>query len=192
CKLAERFGKRKVFLTSVALFTLASLGCAMANNIYTLILLRILQAAGGAGFTPTATGIIVDNFGSSRDRYVSLFGSIFPIGAMAGPIFGGYFVTYWSWRDIFHVNAPIGLLIFLCAWRFLPRNPPQPARKPISVGVVGIPLLGGGLMSGMPLIGSIGEGYPDKGPWQFLLLALFSLTMIVGFFRHMQRAKAHF
>ncbi|HWK60300.1 MAG TPA: MFS transporter, partial [Eoetvoesiella sp.] len=80
-KLAERFGRRRVFMGSTLAFTLASLGCGMADNIYLLIILRAVQAAGGAGFTPTATGIIVDHFGAARDRYVSLFGSIFPVGA---------------------------------------------------------------------------------------------------------------
>ncbi|MBP6018313.1 MAG: MFS transporter, partial [Burkholderiaceae bacterium] len=79
-KLAERFGRRRVFMGSLLAFTLASFGCGMADNIYMLIVLRTLQAAGGAGFTPTATGIIVDHFGPARDRYVSLFGSIFPVG----------------------------------------------------------------------------------------------------------------
>ena len=87
-KLAERFGRRRVFMASTLAFTLASLGCGMADDIYLLIVLRAIQAAGGAGFTPTATGIIVDHFGAARDRYVSLFGSIFPVGAMIGPIFG--------------------------------------------------------------------------------------------------------
>jgi len=93
-KLSERYGRRRVFLASVAVFTLSSLLCGLATNIYALIALRVIQAAGGAGFTPSATGIIVDHFGSARDRAVSLFGSIFPIGAMIGPIFGGLFVNY--------------------------------------------------------------------------------------------------
>ena len=191
-KLAERFGKRRVFLTSVIVFTLASLGCAMANNIYTLILLRALQAAGGAGFTPTATGIIVDHFGKKRDRYVSLFGSIFPIGAMVGPIFGGYFVGYWSWRDVFYVNAPIGLLIIFFAWRFIPHDAKRASNKPKSMDVTGIVLLGFGLLSAMLLIGSVGEGYPGKGPWQFFALMIFALVMIIGFFRHIRRVEAPF
>ncbi|MEO6911364.1 MAG: MFS transporter, partial [Edaphobacter sp.] len=58
-KLSERYGCRKVFLSSVAVFTVASLACGLADNIYVLIALRAIQAAGGAGFTPSATGIIV-------------------------------------------------------------------------------------------------------------------------------------
>ena len=100
-KLSIRFGHRRVFLISVAVFTVASIACGLSNNILVMIVLRIIQAIGGAGITPSVTGIIVDHFGSSRDRAVSFFGSIFPIGAMIGPIFGGIFVTYWTWRGIF-------------------------------------------------------------------------------------------
>ncbi|MGH7079125.1 MAG: MFS transporter, partial [Acetobacteraceae bacterium] len=101
--LSERFGRRRVFLASVVVFTAASLCCGLADNIFVLIALRALQAAGGAGFTPSATGIIVDHFGEARDRAVSLFGSIFPVGSMIGPIFGGLFVSYWTWRGAFFV-----------------------------------------------------------------------------------------
>src|SRR5215472_5321329 len=71
-KLSEQYGSRRVFVGSVAVFTLASLCCGLANNIYVLIALRGLQAAGGAGFTPSATEIIVDYFGNARDRAVGL------------------------------------------------------------------------------------------------------------------------
>src|SRR6185312_6603725 len=62
-KLSERYGRRRVFLGSVVAFTAASLFCGLAENIYVLIALRAIQAAGGAGFTPSATGIVVDYFG---------------------------------------------------------------------------------------------------------------------------------
>ncbi|MGH9077922.1 MAG: MFS transporter, partial [Acidimicrobiales bacterium] len=114
-KLSERYGRRRVFLGSVIAFTVASLCCGLADNIFVLVVLRALQAIGGAGFTPSATGIIVDYFGDARDRAVSLFGSIFPIGAMIGPIFGGLFVTYWTWRGVFFVNVPIGAAVIALA-----------------------------------------------------------------------------
>ena len=60
-KLSTQFGHRRVFITSVATFTLASLLCGLSNNIYILIAMRVLQAVGGAGITPSATGIIVEN-----------------------------------------------------------------------------------------------------------------------------------
>ena len=128
-KLSERYGRRRVFLGSVVAFTVASLCCGLADNIYVLIALRALQAAGGAGFTPSATGIVVDYFGDSRDRAVSLFGSIFPIGAMIGPIFGGLFVSYWTWRGIFFVNVPIGLAVIVLALRYIPRDRPRAKQR---------------------------------------------------------------
>jgi MFS family permease len=83
-----------------------------------------VQAASGAGFTPSATGIIVDHFGDDRDRAVSLFGSIFPIGAMIGPLFGGLFVSYWTWRGVFFVNVPIGVAVIVLAMRYVPQDRP--------------------------------------------------------------------
>ncbi|MBV6304746.1 MFS transporter [Candidimonas humi] len=132
--LSERYGRRKVFLGSIIAFTVASLCCGLTNDIFLLIALRAVQAAGGAGFTPSATGIVVDHFGSARDRAVSLFGSIFPIGAMIGPIFGGLFVTYWSWRGVFFVNVPIGLLLLATTLRYIP--PDQPAHSAKSSGPI--------------------------------------------------------
>ncbi|HLS30281.1 MAG TPA: MFS transporter, partial [Flavobacteriaceae bacterium] len=77
-KLSMRHGPRRVFLLSIAVFTLTSFFCGLAQNIEMLIVLRVIQAIGAAGITPSVTAIIVDHFGNSRDRAVSLFGSIFP------------------------------------------------------------------------------------------------------------------
>ncbi|HVT69877.1 MAG TPA: MFS transporter, partial [Trebonia sp.] len=128
--LSDRVGRRRFFLASVVVFTAASLCAGLAGDIYVLIALRAVQAAGGAGFTPSATGIITENFGSARDKAVGLFGSIFPIGSMIGPIFGGLFVSYWSWRGIFFVNVPIGAALLLLGLRYVPPDRPRPDRVP--------------------------------------------------------------
>lgn len=191
-KLSERFGRRRVFIVSTLAFTLASLGCGLADNIYLLIVLRALQAAGGAGFTPSATGIIVDHFGSSRDRYVSLFGSIFPVGAMIGPIFGGFFVTWLSWRDVFYVNVPLGLLIFFLAWRYLPHDRPRGAKRRRKMDLPGIVLLGCGLLAGMLSVSALGEMRAGAGlAWSAGLLLLACLAFVM-FFRHIRRVQTPF
>ncbi len=191
-KLAERFGRRQVFLASVVVFTVASFGCATMQSIYPLIALRAIQAAGGAGFTPTATGIIVDHFGAARDRYVSLFGSVFPIGAMIGPIFGGYFVGYWSWRDVFYVNVPIGVFILLFALRFLPNDREEMKSRVKHMDVQGVALLGSGLFAGMLAASILGErhGYASF-PWAIGLLGV-ACVMIALFFRHIRRVDSPF
>lgn len=191
-KLAERFGRRRVFVASTLAFTLASFGCGMADNIYLLIVLRAIQAAGGAGFTPTATGIIVDHFGAARDRYVSLFGSIFPVGAMIGPVFGGYFVAYSSWRDVFYVNVPIGLAIFFLALRFIPHDPPSEDRSSRKMDVPGIVLLGLSLLSGMLAATVLGERRGGDGLLGFLGLLLAAVISLMFFFRHIRRTAVPF
>ncbi len=191
-RLSERFGRKRVFIGSVAVFTLASLGCGLANNIHVLIALRVLQAAGGAGFTPSATGIIVDHFGDARDRAVSLFGSIFPIGAMIGPIFGGLFVTYGSWRGVFFVNVPIGLAIMALAVRFVPRDPPQRAAAPLRMDLTGMAWMGLAVLAAMLATNALGAAGGLGGPWAFGLLAALAVLATGLFVRHIRSVPAPF
>jgi EmrB/QacA subfamily drug resistance transporter len=183
-KLSARYGHRRVFLGSVAVFTAASLGCGMADNIYALIVLRAIQAAGGAGFTPSATGIVVDHFGKERDRALGLFGSLFPIGAMIGPVFGGLFVSYWSWRGVFYVNVPIGLVGLVLALRYVPRDRPAAVGTGTKLDVTGMTLLGSGLLAGMVAASYLGEG--NAHPWSLALLVPLAIAIVALwiFFRH--------
>lgn len=191
-RLSERYGRRRVFLASVVTFTVASLCCALAQDIYMLIALRALQAAGGAGFTPSATGIVVDYFGDMRDRAVSLFGSIFPVGAMIGPIFGGLFVRYWSWRGVFFVNVPIGLAIMLLALRQIPPDPPRARDAAARMDAAGMSLLGGGLLAGMLAASYLGERHTTAASPLFVLPLAAAVTCIVLFFRHIHRCAEPF
>jgi MFS family permease len=191
-KLSEQYGCRKVFLGSVAAFTIASLCCGLADNIYVLIALRGLQAAGGAGFTPSATEIIVRYFGSARDRAVSLFGSIFSIGMMIGPIFGGLFVYYWSWRGIFLVNVPIGVAVIILALRYIPRDEPRTEEKPPRMDVTGAALLGGGLLSGMLAVSYLAERNADVWSPAFLIPLAIAIVALWMFFRHINRTPSPF
>ena len=191
-RLCERWGRRRVFLGSVALFTLASLACGLTSDIATLVLLRALQAAGGAGFTPSATGIVVAHFGAARDRAVGLFGSIFPIGAMIGPLFGGLFVEYWSWRGVFFVNLPIGLTVALLALRFIPRDPPRRAAPARATDGVGLALLAATLLAGMLAASFLGKPHASLGGAALAALALASLACGALFLRHVERASAPF
>jgi len=192
-KLSEEFGRRRVFLFSVSAFTIASLLCGLANNIYVLVALRAVQAAGGAGFTPSATGLIIDHFGDDRDRAVGLFGSIFPIGALIGPIFGGIFVTYWSWRGIFFVNVPIGIVSIWLARRFIPVDPPvRPGRERPQMDWPGMALLGVGLFTAMLAVSILGES--GVSPWSMSFVACVAIAVgsLWLFHRHIHRTAAPF
>lgn len=184
--LSQRYGHRRIFLVSICIFTVMSLCCGLADNIYLLIALRVVQAIGGAGITPSVTGLIVAHFGASRDRAVSLFGSIFPIGAMIGPIFGGLFVTYWSWRGIFFVNVPIGLIVIFLALRFIPHDASWKTKDHSILDITGIVLMGLGVISGMFAISYLGEENAKLLSPLFLALCFTSVVGITGFFKHVR------
>jgi EmrB/QacA subfamily drug resistance transporter len=191
-KLSKQYGHRRVFLGSVAVFTAASLACGLVDNIYALIALRAVQAAGGAGFTPSATGIIVDLFGSARDRAVGLFGSIFPVGTMIGPIFGGLFVTYWSWRDIFFINVPVGLAVTLLALRYIPRDPEHPDSAPTGMDGTGLVLVGTALFTAMFAASYLGEPTAHLASAEFLLPMLVAVVTSWMFIAHIRRSGQPF
>jgi MFS family permease len=191
-KLSEQYGCRRVFLGSVAAFTLASLACGLADNIYVLVALRGLQAAGGAGFTPSATEIIVDHFGNARDRAVSLFGSIFSIGMMIGPIFGGLFVSYWTWRGIFLVNVPIGIAVIVLALRYVPRDRLRMGASRASMDATGMVLLGGGLLAGMLAVSHLAEQEAHAWSPAFVIPLAIAVIALWMFFRHINRMAEPF
>jgi MFS family permease len=188
-RISDQYGRKKVFLGAVALFTVASLCCGLANDIYLLVVLRAVQAVGGGAFMPSATGIVVDQFGRDRDRAVGLFASILPIGGIAGPILGGVFVTYWSWRGIFLVNVPIGLLLLALGTVFIPRNERR-TREPLDVR--GVVLLGATLLSAMFGITYLGNGTHSAASVGFVIPEACAAVALVLFLRHSAYADRPF
>ena len=154
-KLSDQFGRKTIFMCAVAVFTTASLCCGLSHSIYQLIALRGVQALGGGCFMPSASGIVSDQFGPDRDRALAMFTSILPIGGIVGPVLGGLFVTYWSWRGIFLINVPIGVaLVILCAV-IIPRSTRR-ARTPVDL--LGVVLLGAMLLAVMFGFAFLGDG----------------------------------
>ncbi len=186
-KLSTQYGHRRMFLASLLVFSVASLACGFATNIYTLIVLRVIQAAGGAGFTPSATAIIVNYFGKARDRAVGLFGSLFATGAMIGPIFGGLLVAYWNWRGIFWINVPIGAVVIALAPHYIPRDPQRTEKLGVRTDILGMVLLGLGLLAGMFTITYLGEKDARLVSARFLVPLVVTILTFSAFFRHVHR-----
>lgn len=185
-KLSETFGRLRVFLVCVALFTLGSLLCGLAPNVYLLIVFRALQGLGGGGFLPSAVGIVAKQFPRDRDRMVGLFASIFPIGGIIGPNLGGFILERASWRDVFLVNVPIGLLVLLALWRHARAEETTAERRPVDLA--GAALFAGAigaLLMALTLLGN------DSAFWQtapFWLLLGASLALLALFVRQEGRA----
>lgn len=191
-KLSDRFGHRRLYLASIATFTVSSFCCGLVNSIYLLIPLRVIQALGAAGITPSVTAIIVNHFGSARDRAVGLFGSIFPIGVMIGPIFGGLFVTYWSWRGIFFVNVPIGLGVIILSLYFIPKDVAPKHRLKPAFDLMGLFWLGLGILSSMFAATFLSYKHTKVLSVTFIGLLLAGLIGITAFFRHINRTHHPF
>lgn len=188
-KISDMYGRKKVFLVSAVVFTASSLCCGFAHNIVLLLVPRLIQALGGGAFMPSATGIVADHFGRERDRAVGMFTSILPVGGIIGPIIGGVFVTYWSWRGIFLVNVPIGIVLIVLAAKFIPAGSTRPT-SPIDLR--GIALLGVLILSGMFGITYVGSGrVPLYSP---VVLACELIAVAAGFLfvRHSKRHATPF
>ena len=109
--LSDSLGRKKIFLISLILFTASSLACGLAPNIHSLVVFRFFQGVGGASFLPTAAGIVSDQFPEHRERAIGLFTSINQLGGIIGPNLGGWIVSRYSWRYIFYINLPIGIVL---------------------------------------------------------------------------------
>jgi EmrB/QacA subfamily drug resistance transporter len=185
-KLGDHFGRKRVFLVGIVVFTLASLACGFVDNIYLLVVLRALQALGGGAFLPSATGIVADHFGRHRDRAVGMFTSIFPIGTIVGPILGGILVTWLGWRAIFLVNVPIGVILFVLATKLIAESPRKPAGRIDFVGLV--------LLASLMLSTMYGLTNLDRGLWSpwFLVPEACAVGSAALFVRHTMRHRAPF
>ncbi|GFZ33875.1 MFS transporter [Clostridium zeae] len=112
--IANRYGKKKIWIIAVIIFTLSSLGSAVAPNFSFLLIMRIVQGISGALMTPTARLIVLEKTPASQLlKMISYL--IWPalIAPAIAPVVGGFIVTYWNWQWIFLINAPIGLIIAL-------------------------------------------------------------------------------
>ncbi|HZO26603.1 MAG TPA: MFS transporter [Chloroflexota bacterium] len=129
-QLAEQFGQMRVFVACVSLFTVGSLLCALAPNVYALIACRIVQAIGGGGLFPAATGLVAQKPPQTRSRMIGLIASIFPIGGILGPNLGGLVIEQFGWRQTFIINVPLGIIVVgLLARQALAQAPARQTTK---------------------------------------------------------------
>jgi EmrB/QacA subfamily drug resistance transporter len=126
----DRFGRRRVFVIGIAVFVAASVGCGLAPDVVSLILARAVQGLGGALLVPSTLAIIGASFAAEeRGRAIGTWAAFSAITTAAGPLLGGWLVDAVSWRALFFINLPIGLLTAWIALRHVPesRDPDAPA-----------------------------------------------------------------
>jgi EmrB/QacA subfamily drug resistance transporter len=114
-KLSDMYGRKKLLMIAVALFTFGSILCGMANSMVTLIIYRGIQGLGAGGMIPLSMIIVGDLFTiEKRGKIQAVFSSIWAISSIIGPILGSFFVEALTWRWIFFINIPIGVAAVLC------------------------------------------------------------------------------
>ena len=171
--MADRFGTRRVFFSAVSLFTAASLLCAVAVNLPMLVAARLLQGAGAAMMMPVGRLTIVRTF-SKAELLPAMNFVVIPamVGPLLGPTLGGLIVDAASWRLIFLVNLPVGLVALALIWRHLPE---YRAETPRPLDVVGFVLFGSGVALLSWLLEIFGEHRLDATTAAVMLLLSFGL-----------------
>lgn len=132
--LGDRIGARRVFVGGMALFSIASLVCGLAQSSWVLIAARAVQGAGAALLMPCSLALLNRAYASDkvrRARSIGLWTAAGGIALSAGPVLGGFMVTSLGWESIFLVNLPIGALAIWMAYRFLEETPLKEKKPPI-------------------------------------------------------------
>src|SRR4051812_24629742 len=120
-KLGDLYGRKLVLQTALTIFLIGSALCGMAQGMTELIAFRAIQGLGGGGLMVSAQAAIGDVVPPrDRGRYSGLFGAVFGVSAVAGPLIGRYFPSPWSWRWIFYINLPLGAIALVALGVALP------------------------------------------------------------------------
>jgi EmrB/QacA subfamily drug resistance transporter len=173
-KLADRYGRKKVFIISVFLFAIGSVFSAFAGSFNQLILARCIQAIGGGGIIPVATAEISRSFPQEKKGLaLGIVGSVFAIATLLSPNLGSFLIDTWGWRAIFLINVPISLVVLTFATRL--EETTVKGNKPLDlVGIFLLSFIILGFMYGFTNLDPTnvrGSLFSPK-VWPFLIMAL--------------------
>src|SRR5215469_2740111 len=191
--LGDIYGRRKIFVVGVAMFTAASVWCGLSGNIEQLIVARGLQGVGGALLVPSSLALISVNFPEDqRGRAIGTWSGFTSMTAAIGPVLGGRFVEYGSWRWVFFINLPLGLVVLLLAlWKVPESSAGEQGQRPDSLGGVLATVGFGGIIYALiqsgPVAGALGAialiallYWERRASWPMIPLDLFRSRNFTG------------
>jgi EmrB/QacA subfamily drug resistance transporter len=181
-RAGDILGRRRVFIFGLLLFSAASLLGGFATSEWWLLTARAVQGAGGAVIAPTALALITTNFpeGAPRNRAFGVYAAMAGLGSAVGLLLGGILTTYASWRWVFFVNVPIGIVVAAAAPRVLAESPLRPGRIDVAGAVTGT----GGialLVYGLSKAATGPDGVSHWGDPQVLASLAASVVLLVSF-----------
>ncbi len=180
--MSTLFGRRNFYLACVALFTLSSLLCGLAPNLSVLVLCRLLQGLGGGGLQPCTQAIMVDTFpAAKRGMGMAVYGMTVVAAPVIGPTLGGWITDNASWRWVFFINVPIGVLSLILSSKFITDPPFLPRRRGADRGSIDWMGLGGLALAigALQMILDLGERYDWTSSRFICTLAVLSVTAFV-------------
>ncbi|MEA2169804.1 MAG: hypothetical protein QOF76_3104 [Solirubrobacteraceae bacterium] len=178
-KIGDLYGRKRVLQGAIVLFLIGSALCGLATSMDELIAFRAVQGLGAGGLMVLAQAIVGDIVPPrDRGRYQGLFGAVFGVATVAGPLLGGFIVEAISWRWVFYINLPVGLAGLLVIERALPLTPARGERPKIDV--LGATLLAGGL-SAIVLVTSLGGTTWDWASAQVIGVGVLGVVLLAGF-----------
>ncbi|QFU96760.1 Azole resistance protein [Luteimicrobium xylanilyticum] len=177
-KLGDMYGRKGIFQACIVIFLVGSALCGLAQNMPELIMFRALQGIGGGGMMVLTQAIVGDVVPPrDRGRYQGFFGAVFGVTSVGGPLLGGLFVDHLSWRWVFYINLPIGIvaLLVISSVLHLPRS--QQRHK---IDYLGTAVLAG-IATSLVLMTSLGGVSYAWGSWQTYALAGIAVVLLIAF-----------